>query len=265
MKSPTDLRPHPVPAPPAGATSAVPHLRRGGRRWRWAVLAVGLVVAAAGAGLWWFVLRQSAPPPATLDQAIAGVGAAGGSGWAATVDGTWSVDRTITNGEGTGSYTGFRVNEVLSGLGSATAVGRTSGVEGTLTVKGTTLEAATITARLTDITSDDSRRDGAIQRALDTSRFPTATFVLTQPVDVASVPTEGERITASASGDLTIHGVTRQVTLALQAQLQNGVLVVVGSTEVSFDDFGVTAPTAPIVAGVDDHGVVEVQLYFTKS
>jgi len=88
--------------------------------------------------------------------------------------------------------------------------------------------------------------------------------VLTQPVDVGSVPVEGQRVTAAATGDLTIHGVTRQVTLDLQAQLQNGVLVVVGSTDVTFSDYGVTAPTAPIVAGVDDHAVVEVQLYFVK-
>jgi len=78
------------------------------------------------------------------------------------------------------------------------------------------------------------------------------------------VPVEGQRITAAATGDLTIHGVTREVILDIQAQLQNDVLVVVGSTNVAFPDYGVTAPTAPVVASVDDHGVVEVQLYFVK-
>jgi len=78
------------------------------------------------------------------------------------------------------------------------------------------------------------------------------------------VPAEGQRITAAATGDLTIHGVTRQVTLDLQAQLQNGVLVVVGSTDVAFSDYGVTAPTAPVVASVEDHGTIEVQLYFVR-
>ena len=32
----------------------------------------------------------------------------------------------------------------------------------------------------------------------------------------------------------------------------------------AFSDYGVTTPTAPIVASVDDHAVVEVQLYFVK-
>jgi polyisoprenoid-binding protein YceI len=273
MRTDTDVR----PVPP---TIAAAPPRRRLLRWRWLVVALLVPLAVAAGGLWFFVLRHHAPPPTSLDQALAGIEAPAGpaapadpaSGAAPTappaaasaVDGTWSVDRTITNAQGTGSYTGFRVDEVLSGIGSSTAVGRTSTVEGTLTVQGSTLTAATVNANLTRVTSNDSRRDSAIQRALDTSRYPNATFVLTTPVDVGSVPAEGQRITAAATGDLTIHGVTRQVTIDLQAQLQNGVLVVVGSTDVSFSDFNVTAPTAPIVASVDDHGVVELQLYFVK-
>jgi polyisoprenoid-binding protein YceI len=262
----TDIRSRPAPATPP--TVAPP---RRTHRLRWLAALVLVPLALAGAGLWWFVFRGEAPPPASLDQALAGVAAPASSSTASavaagasSVDGTWTIDRSITNAQGSGAYAGFRVNEVLSGVGSATAVGRTSNVQGTLTVDGTTLTAATIDANLTAVTTDDSRRDGAVQRALDTSRFPNATFVLTEPVDVGSVPAEGQRITAAATGDLTIHGVTRQVTLDVQAQLQNGVLVVVGSTDVAFSDYGVTAPTAPIVASVDDHALVELQLYFVK-
>jgi polyisoprenoid-binding protein YceI len=245
-------------------------------------VAVIVPVVLAVIGLWYFVLRHDAPPVATLDDAVAGVQApvaapsadtpssAGGdagavpASTASPVQGTWIIDTTITNAQGTGSYTGFRVNEVLAGVGSTTAVGRTPSVDGTLTIGGTTLTEATISAVLTDVTSNDSRRDIAIQRALSTSRYPTATFVLTTPVDLGSVPAEGQRREVSATGDLTIRGVTRQVTIPLQAQLQNGVLVVIGTTEVLFADYGVTAPTAPIVASVENHATVEIQLYFTK-
>ncbi len=254
----TDLESRPAP------TALVVSTPRRSHRRRWAA-AAALPVAAAGAGLWWFVLRGDPPPPANLDQALAGVQApAAAVTGTPGVEGTWAVDRTITNAQGTGSYTGFRVNEVLTGIGTNTAVGRSPNVEGTLTVKGSTLTAARINASLTALTTNDSRRDGAVQRALDTSRFPTATFVLTAPVDVGSVPAEGQRVTAAATGDLTVHGVTHQVTIDLQAQLQNGVLVVVGSTDIAFSDYGVTAPTAPVVASVDDHGTVEIQLYFVK-
>jgi polyisoprenoid-binding protein YceI len=218
---------------------------------------------AGGFGLWWFVLRHHAPAAVSLGNATAGV-ATQGATTDAGASGTWRVDRTITNADGTASFAGFRVNENLVGVGATTAVGRSSAVDGTVTVDGTTITAAQFTVNLTSITSNDARRDPRIQDALDTSRYPTATFVLTQPIDVGTVPAEGQQVSVAATGDLTIHGVTKRVTVDLQAQLQNNVLVVVGSTPVTFSDFGVKAPSAPIVASVDDHGTIELQLYLTK-
>ena len=48
---------------------------------------------------------------------------------------------------------------------------------GSIELAGSTLTAATIEADLTRLVSDRPRRDGAIQRELDTAAFPTATFV----------------------------------------------------------------------------------------
>ena len=261
---------HPPPPSP-------PRLRR---RWRWLALAVAIPVLLGGLALWWFVLRHDTPPAVSLDQAIAGIEApVPSSAPAATTaepvpatapatsraDGTWTVDRTITNAQGTGSFAGFRIDEVLVSIGSTTAVGRTPTVDGSVTVSGSTVSAAQVTADLTDVTTNDSRRDDAVQRALSTSRFPNATFVLTQPIRLESIPAEGERITVPATGDLTIRGVTRSVTVDLQAQVQGDVLVVVGSAPVRLADFGVTAPTAPVVASVSDAGTFEFQLYFRRS
>jgi hypothetical protein len=58
--------------------------------------------------------------------------------------------------------------------------------------------------------------------------------------------------------------VTQQVEFALDAQVKDGTLVVVGSTEIAFSDFGVSVPEAPIVVSVSDTGTVEVQLLFTR-
>ena len=184
----TDLHSRIPPAHGASALApSLPPLAVGGPVARWPFWPL------AGAGLWYFVLRGDAPPPASLDDALAGVSAPAPSSDPATneapattqapasttvattapaspVEGTWTIDRTITNAQGTGSYTGFRVNEVLTGIGSTTAVGRTPNVEGTLTVQGTTLTAATINANLTAVTTNDSRRDDNVQRALATSR-----------------------------------------------------------------------------------------------
>ena len=269
MSMHTDTRPT-LPEP---STPPRPHRRRG----RLVALAVAVPLLLGGFAAWWFVLRTDAPAAVSLDSAVAGVTGviAGGSGTATpapatatatdTATGTWTVDTTITNADGTGTFAGFRVEEELVGIGATTAVGRSGAVTGTMTVDGTRVTKAEFTVDLTAVTSNDTRRVRAINNSLATGQFPTATFVLTAPVDVGTIPAEGERISATVVGDLTVHGVTLSTTVAIEAQLQNGVLVLVGSAPVTFSDFGIDTPSAPIVASVDDHGVVELQLYLTRS
>src|SRR5690606_24670071 len=106
---------------------------------------------------------------------------------------------------------------------------------------------------------DNSQRDGGLQ----TNLFPTATFVLTEPVVLPSPPAEGTTVDVQATGDLTLHGVTRQVTIPLQASLVNGRINVAGGAPVVLADFQIEPPDAPFVS-VDDNGQFEVQLAFVK-
>mgnify|MGYP006185886979 CR=1 FL=1 len=53
---------------------------------------------------------------------------------------------------------------------------------GTLVVDGTTITEVTIEADMTAITTNESRRDDNVHSALDTDEFPTATFVLSEPI-----------------------------------------------------------------------------------
>src|SRR5262249_24220175 len=149
-------------------------------------------------------------------------GATGASGSA--LDGTWAVDTSIGRFDaGAGVYTsafvGYRVNEQLAGVGAKTAFGRTPDVEGTLTIDGTTATKTKSPADPTTPQSDDSRRDGQLRnQAIQTGQFPTATFELTQPIDFAKVPTDETTVSVQATGDLTLHGVTKQVTIPLDAK-----------------------------------------------
>ena len=166
--------------------------------------------------------------------------------------------------DSTGTYVGFRVGEELTSIGETEAVGRTPNVTGTVTIDGQTVTAVDIEADMTAITTDISRRDGAARRALDTTNFPTATFVLTEPIDLGSDPASGNPVSATASGDLTVHGVTNPVEVAIDAQLVGDTIAIVGSTDVVFADYGVTAPSAPVVVRLDDFGVIEFQLFLTR-
>ena len=99
-----------------------------------------------------------------------------------------------------------------------------------------------------------------IRDSLNTGVNPEATFVLTGPVDLG----EDRQVQVPAPGSLTINGVTNRVTVDLAAELIGRILAVVGTTDVVFADYDVEVPTAPVVVSVEDHGIVEIQLFLTR-
>ena len=183
--------------------------------------------------------------------------------------GVWAVQVAENAGDLQGepviSFAGFRVNEVLGGgIGDFTAVGRTADVSGSIELSGNVLVAATVEVTMSTLKTDNGSRDGQARRALNTNEFPVATFTLVEPVELPAGMAEGEAFSGPAYGDLTIKGVTNKATFDLQAQLVGDTIVAVGSSHVVFSDYGVTAPTAPIVVSVEDNGIMEFQLIFTR-
>ncbi|MDE0498293.1 MAG: YceI family protein [Acidimicrobiaceae bacterium] len=186
----------------------------------------------------------------------------------AELDGTWAVDAEtgeFTLDDATGSFAGFRVDEELARIGAFTAVGRTGDVSGTLVIAEESVTSVEIEVDLTTLRTDDSRRDGAVQRALGTSQHPTATFSLTEELHIDGAVELGGSISLMASGDLTVNGITQPVTIDIEAQLVGSVIAVVGSVEITFADFDVTVPQVPIVLSAEDHGIMEFQLLFRRS
>ncbi|GAA3231440.1 YceI family protein [Oerskovia jenensis] len=211
-------------------------------------------------GTWVYARSQAGTEAAPLsigsaapsDDASAASGSSGAS-VDGVQDGVYAVDIE--------SQAGYRVDEVLSGQ-DVTVVGRTSDVRGEVTVEGGVLTAASIEVDMTTIETDDSGRDRQFLRILDTGEHPTATFVLTAPVDLSGLATGSA--TVQASGTLTIKGVSHEVTATLEARTTGGGAQVSGSIPVTFSDYGVAAPNLGFVQ-VEDAGTVEMLLELTPS
>jgi polyisoprenoid-binding protein YceI len=242
-----------------------------------------LAVAAAALGgvlLYRQLFRDDAPAAVSLADAVAGAAtgqaqpvATSAGGRAAAPAASPAVTTTPAGSPlaggwtlvPSGSFVGYRVNEQLAGIGAKTAVGRTSAITGSLSFDGRAITAVEVTADLRRLQSDDDRRDRTLSmQALETSRFPSATFVLAAPITVAAAPAEGATVRVTASGDLTLHGVTRRIELPLEGQLSGGRVVVVGSLDVRFADYGIAQPRALAVLSVEDHGLLELQLVFAR-
>jgi polyisoprenoid-binding protein YceI len=232
------------------------------------------LVVAAGAAVWYFVFRDDSPPAVAHDAAARAARAAdrpstmptAGTTATGTLAGEWTVDTSIGKfADFTSTFAGYRVREELAGVGAKTAVGRTPKVSGTMSFDTTSLTKATVTVDMTTLVSDDSSRDGQMRRqGIESSRFPTASFTLTSPLALPALPPANTTVKLDAVGDLTLHGVTKRVTFPLEASQEGSVLVVTGSLDVQFADYSITRPQSFKVLSIEDHGVIELQLFLTR-
>src|SRR5262245_38552780 len=232
----------------------------------WVGVGLVVVIGVAFAG-WYFFLKSDPEPRAAIREtplqtqpADAGAGT-GSSDSSSALDGIYTVAPGDSN-----NFVGYRVTEKLVvNIVESTATGRTNNVTGTLSIDGTTVNDVTVSADLRELQSDSGFRDGRIRSSgLESERFPEAMFTLTSPIELALAPAPGETITASAIGDFTLHGVTKRVTVPIQGRWDGKTVQVVGNLPIVFGDYNITAPTAPAVASVDDHGEMEFQLFFQK-
>jgi polyisoprenoid-binding protein YceI len=244
------------------------------------LIAVGVVVVVLVGGLvavYLAFFNDDSPPPLTLSTGTTVAGAATSD---PAVDGTTAPSTTAapvsadslagTWTAAEGSIAGYRVREKLAQLpAKSDAVGRTQDVTGSVTIAGAgdvfTATAADLTVDVTTLVSDSDRRDGQIKRrGLETDTYPTATFTLTQPVVIPAEALSGSPVTVQATGDMTIHGVTKSVTIPLQTQLTGSQIELVGSLTFPMSDFGIDPPTIAGIVDVESDATLEFQLFLAK-
>jgi polyisoprenoid-binding protein YceI len=222
----------------------------------------GLILGAAGLGILYFaVFAGSSPQKLALSSPTPSV--SGSASSAATPGaGTWTVD--------SGSQAGYRVREKLASLSAPSdAVGRTTAVSGTLTLAQAagaySVSAASISVDVSKLSSDQSRRDQRIHsQGLESDRFPTATFKLTSPIALTADAASGQTVRVSATGDMTIHGVTKAVTIPIDARLSGSKIELVGSITFPFSQFGMTPPSIGGFVSVENNATLEFQLLLTR-
>jgi polyisoprenoid-binding protein YceI len=170
------------------------------------------------------------------------------------LDGTWKATAE--------SEFGYRVQEVLAGI-DTTATGRSNTIDGALTIAGTTVSTAEFSVDVASIVSDEDRRNKQFAgKIMETSQFPTATFKLTAPIELGAIPDVGTQATYKATGDLTLHGVTKNVTFDLTAQQTGAKIGVLGNIPIVFADYNIANPSIAGFVSTEDKGLLEFVLLF---
>jgi polyisoprenoid-binding protein YceI len=103
-------------------------------------------------------------------------------------------------------------------------------------------------------------RDGQFDgRIMQVAQFPTARFTLTSPIALGAHTKAGTTIAASATGQLTLHGVTRRITFPVMARYTSVAIEINGSIPVTFSDYKISDPSF-VGINVDPDGQLEFLL-----
>jgi polyisoprenoid-binding protein YceI len=135
-----------------------------------------------------------------------------------------------------------------------------------MTVSRTKVTAASFTVDMTSVTSDEARRDEQFDgRIMEVSTYPAATFTLTEPIDLGSILANGVKRTVEATGDLTLHGVTKSVTFDVTGRRNGSIVQIAGSIPITFADYDISNPSFPPVVTTEEHGELEFALAFAHA
>jgi polyisoprenoid-binding protein YceI len=173
---------------------------------------------------------------------------------------TWNIDPVHSNAQ-------FKVKHMMI----SNVKGEFTAITGTLKLDGESTTRSQVEASIdaTSINTRDAQRDGHLKSAdfFDVEKFPALTFKSTRI-------TKKKDDELSVIGDLTIHGVTRSVTFAVEDLSApskdpwgNTRLGLSATTRINRKDFGLTWNTALETGGilVGDDVTITLDVQFIKA
>ncbi len=167
-----------------------------------------------------------------------------------------------------GSTAQYRVREQLAGIPfPSDAMGKAAGVSGAIefAADGSIVSSRSkLIVDLRTLTSDQEMRDGFIKgpQVLNTADYPLVEFVPKRVVGLSWPFPSGGAAQAGFQlvGDMTAHGVTKEVTWNVIGTFGGGHISGRADTEFTFDTFGIPKPKLARLLSVDDAIKLEIEL-----
>jgi len=163
----------------------------------------------------------------------------------------------------------FIIHEILLGAPKE-VIGATNGVSGSITVDYADpagVSMSPIVIELTGLATDDNRRTQTLHRSiLQTGTYPTAEFVATGFSGLPASVTIGQPFDFQITGNLTIHGTTKEVTFdATVTPVSETRLEGTASYSTTYQEFGIQIlRLPPQVASVEDQVILQIDFAAKK-
>ncbi|MCP4143633.1 MAG: YceI family protein [Chloroflexi bacterium] len=211
------------------------------------VIVIGVLAVLGIAAMDQFLFKKSlTPPPAEAEESTSSE---------LPSDGLFRIAASQSEAR-------FTLGEVLGGE-ATTVIGKTNQVTGAFSLDFENLQDTELGEILIDASTfvtDNSYRNRAIQnRILNTGTYQLISFL---PTEIAPIPDSvefGESLTLEISGDLTIKGVTENITFTANitpisaTQIEGH-----AETMIAYADFDISIPSVPRVASVDEEVLLEI-------
>jgi polyisoprenoid-binding protein YceI len=163
----------------------------------------------------------------------------------------------------------YRVREQLARISFPTdAVGSTKAVTGTIVANsdGSIVSAESkFQVDLSTLKSDENQRDNFIKmNTLQTNRYQYAVFVPTKVEGLTLPPPTSGDVAFKLIGDLTIRGVTKQVTWDVTGTVNGNEAKGMATTSFTFDYFNLSKPNVFTVLSVEDTIKLEMDIHLKQ-
>jgi polyisoprenoid-binding protein YceI len=178
---------------------------------------------------------------------------------------TAAANQVVYTIDGSATTASFTVDEVLFGAPN-TVVGKTNQVTGQVLVNTQDPALSQIGQIRVDVstlvTDNDLRNQTMQHRILETSD-PANQYAVFAAKTLTGLPTTtaghayGDTFTFQATGDLTLHQVTRTVTFDIQLTIKSATLLTGhAQATVRYEDFGMAIPNVPSVSRVSSSVII---------
>jgi len=232
-----------------------------------AFAALVVVLLAAGAG-WWFFIREdnklaTTAPGIPAELKSTGTAPAPGTPGSTAAGGHYS----IVSAQSEAAY--FAGEKLARVSLPSTAKGATKSIQGDFYLTPTGLDTtkeSKFTVDLTTLKSDEANRDRQVnQRGLETSKFPSATFVATRLDGYPAEFPSGQEVAMKLTGMMDLHGVKKELTWDVKMRKEGDAISALATVNFKYADFNIAQISIGGFVSVDDNVTLQMQVVAKKS
>jgi polyisoprenoid-binding protein YceI len=166
----------------------------------------------------------------------------------------------INGEESTASYVAM---EELASVGANEFVGTTNAIIGSILFdgEGNPLPCSNFAVDMRTLVTDENRRDNYLrENTLESDAYPFAIFIVSAVEGLDGPIADGETVTATLVGDLTLHGVTKTVSWDAEITRDGDTLSGTASHTFMIEDYEMEKPIVGPVVSIEDEVTLTIEV-----